>query len=491
MFLSALASCAKVDAKHDFERAAQVITERTGSQDVYDPQTEEQIADRVDALIADGLTVDEAVHVALLNNRGFQSAFQQIGVSRADLVQSGLLTNPSVSLMSRFPEGGGRANLTFGFGQQLVDLWQIPIRKKVARDQLESTMLDVAHRAIDLAADVRVRCYQLLALQRGEATLRDSLALLEQSMQLVLRQFEAGTVGRSDVNMAQGKIIDVRLELIALHGDIEVAKANLARMLGLSAYDKDWTLTDALPATLALPEKRELLMLAMSQRVDARQMEFQVKAAEAELHQERLKVFPSIEAGMELERMERRAMPGRKILADTARDSIRGGGLTAPTIQSRAERALERRQMIDAMLGPSVTITLPIWDQNQAQIAKARFKALQKRKDYEDVMDKIANDVEQALVTANRARELVRFLNDEALPQAHGHLETGRRIYEAGQQSFLELIQFQNAVITRDRAYVHAWGDYAVAVAELERAVGGRLSAKPATQPASTRPSRP
>jgi len=143
-----VAGCVTVNPDRDYQRAAGLIVERTGADYVYDPQAEDLIEEKVTSALADGLTIDEAIAVALLNNRAFQCAFREIGVSRADVVESGLISNPTLGLSLRFPEGGGLANLTLSLAQQLVDLWQIPVRKRIAEAQLERTLLLVAREAV-------------------------------------------------------------------------------------------------------------------------------------------------------------------------------------------------------------------------------------------------------------------------------------------------------------------------------------------------------
>lgn len=483
-------ACAKIEPGADFERAAQLIAERTGSAAVYDPEADALVQGRVDELLADGLTIEEAVQVALLNNRALQSAFQEIGISRADLVQAGLLSNPSFTMMFRLPEGGGRPNSEFGIAQQLVDLWQIPVRKKVARAQLEATILDVSQRAVTLAFDVRVRAIELLALQRAEEVQRENLRLIEQSLELVQRQYEAGAASQLDINLARGNVIDVQLELLAIRRELQVARAALARLLNLVGNGDAWSLRDTLP--LPAPVRGEnLLSLALEQRLDARVAEARVREAEADLRRQWLNVFPSLEAGVNLEVSDRQALPGRKILADAARESIARGAPTVPGIESRAQRDLQRRQIVDTILGPTLALTLPVFDQNQAQIAKARYRVIQRRKDYEELLNRIANEVEQASEVAETLESTVGFYNEQALPQARLGVEGAQKLYEAGQESIAVLIDAQNFFIGRRRKYVQALGEYAVAVAELERALGGCLrqaveppaATLPATQP--------
>ncbi|MFH0983342.1 MAG: TolC family protein [Planctomycetota bacterium] len=488
-FLALLAGCTRVEPRPDFQRAASLVSERTGVEDVYDPQADAQVDASVAELLADGLTVDEAVRVALLNHRGFQALFAELGASRADVVQSTLLTNPSLSLGFQFPEGGGRSKLTLGLAQQLVDLWQIPVRKRIAEAELEQTLLNIAHRAVELAAQVKERCYQLLALQRSEESLRQSRALAERSLRLAQAQVEAGEVSQFDLNLTRAALIDVDLELLALERERRVAEVELARTLGLTRESIPWTLEDSLPEPVPeLPDDLGLVMLALRQRLDAQAAARKVQAAEDEVARQYLAIFPDVTLGVDFERPDNRALPGRKILADTARSSIAAGQLTAPTIQSRGERNLEKQQVIDALLGPSLTVTLPVWDQNQAQIAKARYRAIQRRKEFEDLLDDVAAEVQKAAAAARNAEALVRTYEQQALPQALATLEGATRIYQSGEQSVLILIQAEQSLFRRRIDHVRALRDYAVALAELERALGGRRLATPTTQPTLTQP---
>ena len=100
--------------------------------------------------------------------------------------------------------------------QQVADLWQIPVRKKIAAAELERTILATSRRGIELAADVRAACYKLIALQRNEAMLREGRGLAERAAKLAHAQFEAGEVSQFDLNLARAALLDVDLEVLAL-----------------------------------------------------------------------------------------------------------------------------------------------------------------------------------------------------------------------------------------------------------------------------------
>lgn len=475
-----LPGCATVDPSADFRRAGRLITERTGAAEVYDPVVDEQIRERVSALLDDGLTVQEAVQVALLNNREFQSLFHALGASRADVVQSRLLSNPTFALTARFPEAGGRSNFGFAIGQPLAELWQIPIRKKIAEAELEKTVLSVLQRAVALTGDVHRRYYELAALRAEIDIAAADLELADRSVKIADARFAAGEVSKLDVNLVRGRLLEVNRTLIELNRDREVAALALARLLGLSRESADWQPTDPLPDAGDAEDAIDWLQVGFELRADAQIADAEVAEAERQLRLELRKVFSEVEVGFEFEREERRPLPDRDVLADTVRESVAAGQLTAPEIEPRSQREKERRQEIDYSVGPMLELSLPIFDQNRAQIAKARFELERRRKLREDLLDAIAREVGEAVVAARASRALVQFYERESLPLADANLELARQLYQSGEQNIIVLIEAQQSLIDQRRQYLRARRDHAVALAELERATGGRRDgAKP------------
>ena len=68
----------------------------------------------------DGLSEDEAVTLALWNNAAFQELFADLGLSRADLVQAGMLPNPTFSML--IPVGAKPLELTAKYPFEIF--WQ-------------------------------------------------------------------------------------------------------------------------------------------------------------------------------------------------------------------------------------------------------------------------------------------------------------------------------------------------------------------------------
>ncbi len=488
-----LAGCATVDPTVDRERAAREIRAATGHDVAY--AADDAAADAaVEGLLADGLTADDAVRVALLNNPRARAVLLQVGMARADVVQAGLWSNPTVGFSFRFPEGGGLANFEASLAQNIADLWMIPARSRAAERDLEATILAAALEVVSLAVDTKVAYYNTVAADDALAIARDNVSLTQQLLELTEARLQAGTVGSLDVNLAKGQALRAEVDLRTARLESATARRTLATLMGLTTSADGIQIADPLPAPLdGALSVDGYVEIALDARLDARAAREAVEAAAARVEFELAKVFPSVEIGFELERGERRAQPGRKVLADTARSSIANGRLTAPEVQSRGQRRLEKSQEIEAILGPSLSLTLPIFDQNQAQIAKARMSYLETKALLDALEQSIVQETREAADRLASAWDVATLYQRQVLPQAQETLELSEATYQAGQTTILNVIDAQRSLLETRRANLAALQNAAGALAELERATARPVSvlfeqAGPTTQPAETQP---
>src|SRR3989304_9617271 len=85
-----LSGCASVQTQQEWERVRAFATERTGIETHWE-QTEDDVKvkrEEVNKLLSDGLTEDDAVRIALVNNKALQSTFEEIGIARVGLLQA-------------------------------------------------------------------------------------------------------------------------------------------------------------------------------------------------------------------------------------------------------------------------------------------------------------------------------------------------------------------------------------------------------------------
>ncbi len=469
--LSLLAGCATVNPGLDYGRTAEHIERATGHEAVYRPDDEQIARQKVDELLQGGLSVGEAVQVCLLNNPSLQAKFQDVGMARADVVQAGLFSNPSLSLALRLPAGGGLANLDAGIAQNIADLWQIPARKRAAERSLDRTILDIAREAADLAADAKYAYYATVSQQQVYEITQENLVVAKELLDVAVTRQDAGAGNVLDVNLSRGKAIEGELALESARLRAADAGRALAELLGLTSEADLLVLLDPLPDPPSQePEAEALIQLARQWRLDLRAAEQAVAAAEARLEEQYHRIFPNLEIGVDLERDARKAQGGRKILADTARASIANGALTAPDIQPRSER--QRNKRTDFIIGPSIGLVLPIFDQNQAQIAKAKFALARATKALEALDRAATQDIRSATDRARTAWRMVRLYRDRLVPLAQSNLDLSREAYRAGRTSFLSVLEAQRFFLETRKGHVGAAHTAAASIPELERSIG-------------------
>ena len=102
-----LAGCASFSTDGGFGKVADLTRERTGRATTWQRTSREadSAQARVAELLRQPLSADTAVELALLNNRGLQAHFFELGIAESDLVQAGRLANPSFAF-SRVAGGG-------------------------------------------------------------------------------------------------------------------------------------------------------------------------------------------------------------------------------------------------------------------------------------------------------------------------------------------------------------------------------------------------
>jgi len=465
------AGCATVNPRFDYDRVRRRVTEATGQEQVYQPPDDGVLAGIIDSLTQDGITADEAVRVCLLNNPGLQADFMEVGMARADAVQAGLFSNPFVGISMRFPDGGGLANIEASVAQNIAELWQIPIRKRAAERSVDAAILDLARAAAQLAADAKTAYYQAVGADQRFRIARENRDIAANLLALALARQKAGAANQLDVNLSRGIALDAGIEVERARLGAADARRALAATLGLTGDADALILTDPLPTeSPVLPESDSLVRLAKARRLDIQAAQQVVASARANLEYQYSRVWPVVRVGVAMERSERARESGRNIAADTARASIANGALTAPGIQPRSQRRSGNGQ--DVILGPSLSVALPIFDQNQAQIAKAQY-AFERAHKIRDALDRaVTQEVRGAVDRAATAWRLMQMYREQSIPLAQGNLDLSREAYRAGRASFLSVLEAQRFFLAARRGYVEASQSAAVMIPELERTVG-------------------
>ncbi len=212
---------------------------------VRTPEQAEAVSLRVKALLRKPLTADRAVHIALLNNRDLQAAYNALGLSEAAMVQASLPPNPTFSL-ERIA-GRGAVEIEARIAGSLLQLATLPARAEIAAERFRQAQFQAASETLRIASEARRAFFRAVAARALVASLNQARETGETAAELAKRLGETGAMNKLD----QARNQTFYAEMVAQLGTARLRAASererLVRALGLWGSDLDLQLPQQLP----------------------------------------------------------------------------------------------------------------------------------------------------------------------------------------------------------------------------------------------------
>ncbi len=438
-----LSGCAGEAKRDGFEDVRRIVDERSGLRVVWNRGSPEDLSVdvAVRGMLGREISADEAVQVALLNNRELQATYEELGIAQADLVQAGLLRNPFLSMEMRFPKKPAFP-FEIDFTQDFLDLFLIPLRTRVAGAAYERAKLRVAHAVLEMAARARAAAFEYQAAEQMLELWGLYAAATEASEYAAERLHDAGNMTDFDFANQKAAHEGAMLEKTEAEGRVVDARATLSALMGVWGADGQWHMEKRLadlPAETISAD--ELERAAVARRLDLAAARREVRVMVASLGMTRA----------------RAALPGLDLTA-------------------HAEGEPEGI----ATVGPSIGVVLPLWDQGQGAIGADEARLRQAWHRYAALMVEVRAEVQRACNRVKVARKRVERYRGVLMPLRQQITEDAQLRYNAMQIGMFDLLRIRQQQIDTGRAYVEALRDYWVARSELQRAVGARIAANEA-----------
>jgi hypothetical protein len=147
--LFAITGCSTISQNEVFNALGNETSQNL--QWIKTPQEAQSVHQNVKDLLSQPLSQDNAVHIALINNRSLQQMYAQIGLSQSELVQSGLMSNPLLGYT--LGHGGGVMSSTLSLDVALLDVLWIPLRRELAGVALEETRFRIGDQVLQTAIE--------------------------------------------------------------------------------------------------------------------------------------------------------------------------------------------------------------------------------------------------------------------------------------------------------------------------------------------------
>jgi cobalt-zinc-cadmium efflux system outer membrane protein len=438
MLLMLATGCTTFDQQAGFAEVSTAVEARSGKRLVWHLRTalDAQVDQEVQALLHDTLTVDGAIQVALLNNRNLQALYADLGVAQADLVQAGLLRNPVFDGAVRFLLSGGQPELEFNTAIEFLDIFYLPLRKRVAAAQFEEAKLQVMGVVLDFTVTVRRAFYRYQADEQMLELLQTIGQALAIALEVAQRLHDAGNITDLDLARERALLEEARLQLRAAEIAVRQSREQLNTLMGLWGSQTTWHIDRHLsdPAAHTTP-LTELERRALQQSLDLASARQRIIVAGEQLGATRtVALIPEAELG--------------------------GHG-------EREEGAWD--------VGVSFGFPIPLFDQGQARVGRAVTELRRAQQEYYALGVQLRSTVRTVHERLQGAQDRVLYYRDILLPLRERIVNETQLHYNAMQLGVFDLVRAREQQIQAAVAYIETLLDYWLAHTDLGHLLSGRL----------------
>lgn len=424
--------CQNLSTDAAFAEVRSDVSQRLNKDVQWSRGTGAASAEPVQGMLSKALTVNDAVQIALLNNRSLQAEFENIGIAQADLQQAGRMKNPRLDANIRPALVSGPATTAgLDLAVNFLDLIFIPLRKKVAAARFDAAKARVTVEVLRFAGKTQRAFYkhqaavQMLELRKSVVQATDASAYAAE------QQRKAGNIAKLDLNRERDQNDQAKLDLSEAEGILTETREALNELMGLWGADAAvWKIAGRLT---------------------------DLPAQEADLNDFEKR---AIEHSAELESSRR--------TTDALAREYKVTNISS--ILSSAEAGISSAREDDKVwhVGPSLSLELPIFDQGGARKEKARAEIRKAIEEHAALAVSLRARVRTASARLTKTREQGIFLRDQVLPRRAEILDETQKEYNGMQIGVFQLLQAKRDQIDAGRQYIERLRDYWLARSDVD-----------------------
>ena len=419
-----LAGCQTLSPEGAFYDVANTVEGRLGQQISWDAgqYADPYVRSTIDNLLAQPLTAETAVQIALLNNRDLQAVYADLGIAQANLVQAGLWKNPIIDGAVTFPtSGSGPTDYTFNIALQVIDVLYIPLRKRVAESELAEAKLRVTARVMEIAGETYLAFIDYLGQKQLAGVFAQAAQSAKASAESAKALREAGNITDYEFENEIAQQVEVGVRLARAQIAASQARERVNRLMGLTDSQTDWRSADRLPSVPG--------------------SELQTSDAEARV------IAASIDLAAARQRILTLAKKYRVVKATSL----------VPQLDAGVEIA---REDSENEAGPSFTAELPLFDWGRARKASARLEIMKAQDQYTALAVRARSLARAQRAKLLSARQTALYYANTVIPQSRRLLASAERQYNAMQIGVFQLLQAKERQIRAEEEYVGALATY-------------------------------
>ena len=449
---AALSGCATFAPDGGFGAIEQVARDRA-NKEVRWARTHADldiIDQRVAELLARPLSAEDAVQIALLNNKGLQAAFFELGIAEADVVQAGRLPNPKFAMMRT--SNGADLAIEQSITVNILALLLLPQTLAIEQRRFDRSQRAIALETLTLASAARKAYYTAVAADETVRYMVQVRKAADAGAELARRMAQVGNFTKLQQAREQSFYADAMLNLARAEQAQRAAREKLTRLLGLWGPQTQFRLPERLPDLPDTPtDLPDVERTAIAQRLD-----------------------------VQMAKLETEAMARNLGLSRTTR--------FINALEFGPARVLEGQRGDPYKRGYEVSFELPIFDWGTAKVAKAEAIYMQSFNRAAETAVNARSEVREAYQGYRSGFEIARHYRDEIVPLKKRIAEENQLRYNGMLIGVFELLADARSQIASVNGYIEALRDFWLAQADLEMAMIGKpaMSGSPGAAMTST-----
>jgi cobalt-zinc-cadmium efflux system outer membrane protein len=399
------------------------------------------------ASAATALTLADLEQLALQGNPTLAQAAAAVGASRGKALQAGLYPNPTIGYAGdQIGAAGTAGELQGGFVQQtIVTAGKLRLSRAKYNQETYEAELRALGQQYRVLNGVRMRFYELLALQRMIDLHRELLENANESLRTTKEMFNTGQANRAEVLQAEIQVNDSRIALRSVENRYPALWQHLTALLGTPDLRPALLRGELEPHCAPLDWEASLnRLLQESPEIQAAQAH--VVYDEITLRREQVEPIPNIQ------------------------------------IQAGAGFNYETKNVTAA--GVQVGFKLPLWNRNQGTIQQVQADLARSRAEVTRVSLSLRQRLADAFSRYRTALEAAQIYRDRSIPQSAEAYEVQLDMYKKRRVAWPQVVVLQRGVLEVKARYTRSL----LELREAEVAICGLLLMDGLTAPPTPPP---
>ena len=384
------------------------------------------------------ITLSKAIELGVLNNPTLKAARAKLGISDAQILQAGLLSNPNIISDNGFAEDTFRVGI-----EQTIELGNKRSRRiKLAKMQKDVVQQEIITTILDVRSKVRSSYIQTYNAQQKLIAAREILETITNLEKIAKEREKKGNVENLDILQAEITVINAKNNIqsakLELNEAFNSLSANIGKHLNRTIVLAPPDLMKEFNISTQMVENDKtiniLIEYAYANRPEIKVIEKNIEVQNQKLKLAHSNIVPDLKMSVGAD----------FVTGDTKRNST----------------------FIMGSLG------MPIFNRQQGVIKEVKAQKLVYENDLDAIKIKIEQEVKNAFFGVITNAKSLNIYEKELIPHAKMIVKKSEINFKEGKSNILIPINSQEAYINTQYRYIQTLTQYEQSVSDLERAIG-------------------